>query len=149
MSQIDLGNKSLYAMVDDQNMMDQISMDNVNMELPNAVTSPVMVEAPVRVEASVMVESPVTTPVAVPVYVPVPAKPVEEHKKKPMKLQRSVSGFIIFSLVVLLLAAFIYFTIYRLGWGVKECMNKNYHDCAALLTPELAPLAAAGILAVI
>ena len=73
--------------------------------------------------------------------------PDVEAKPKPFKIVRSLKSFVIFILVIALIAAFIYFTIYRLGWGVKECMNKNYHDCAALLTPEMAPIAATGLLA--
>ena len=80
------------------------------------------------------------------------SKAVEEQvtpveKPKQFKIERSLKSFVIFILVIALVAAFIYFTVYRLGWGVKECMNKNYHDCAALLTPEMAPLAATGLLA--
>ncbi len=78
-----------------------------------------------------------------------PAQAVEPAKPKTFKIERSLKSFVIFILAVALIAAFIYFTVYRLGWGVKECMNKNYHDCAALLTPEMAPIAATGLLAFI
>ena len=73
-----------------------------------------------------------------------PAQPVQSKK-----MVRSFKGFVVFAVVVILIAAFIYFTIYRLGWGVSECVKGNYHDCAALLTPEVAPLAATGILALL
>lgn len=69
-------------------------------------------------------------------------KITKKHKPK-----RSLKGFLVFILIILLFIWIIYFTIFRLGWGIKQCMNKSYHDCAALLTPELAPLAATGLLA--
>jgi len=61
------------------------------------------------------------------------------------KPKRSVWGFIKFALIVILLALIIYFTLYRIGWGVTECAKRNYHDCAALLTPELSTLALTSI----
>jgi cobalamin biosynthesis Mg chelatase CobN len=59
--------------------------------------------------------------------------------------KRSVWGFIKFALIVVLLALIVYFTIYRIGWGISECSKRNYHDCAALLTPELSSIALASI----
>ena len=56
---------------------------------------------------------------------------------------------VLFVAIIVVLALCVYFTIYRLGWGVSECMNKNYHNCAALLTPEVAPLALTGLAALI
>ena len=64
-----------------------------------------------------------------------------KHKPK-----RTIWGFIKFALIVILLALIIYFTIYRLGWGISECAKRNYHDCAALLTPELSALALTSIM---
>ena len=72
-----------------------------------------------------------------------------QAKQPSKKMVRSLKGFVMFTLIIVLIAAFIYFTIYRLGWGVSECVKKNYHDCATLLTPELAPLAATGLLALL
>jgi len=69
----------------------------------------------------------------------------QEQAQKQQKPKRSVWGFIKFALVVLLFALIIYFTIYRIGWGVSECAKRNYHDCAALLTPELSALALTSI----
>jgi hypothetical protein len=66
----------------------------------------------------------------------------EPTKSKP---KRSVWGFIKFALIVILLALIIYFTIYRIGWGVTECAKRNYHDCTALLTPELSAIALTSI----
>lgn len=71
------------------------------------------------------------------------AKADQPAKSKP---KRSVWGFIKFALIVILLALIIYFTIYRIGWGVSECSKRNYHDCAALLTPELSTLALTSIM---
>ena len=68
---------------------------------------------------------------------------VQSVKSKP---KRSVWGFIKFGLIVILIALIIYFTIYRIGWGVSECAKRNYHDCAALLTPELSTLALTSIM---
>jgi hypothetical protein len=82
----------------------------------------------------------------VPVQPAKPAKPAQPQPESKFKLERSLKSFLLFVAIIVLIAAVIYFTIYRLGWGVKECMNKNYEDCAALLTPELAPLAATGLL---
>jgi hypothetical protein len=101
--------------------------------------SPEIINNDIVVEKTTMMEMEKTKPVAEQVVV----------KPKSFKIERSIKSFVIFILVVSLVAAFIYFTIYRLGWGVKECMNKNYHDCAALLTPEMAPLAATGLLALL
>ena len=82
-----------------------------------------------------------------------PVQPIEPVQPMPVKdsikMVRSFKGFLMFALIVILIAAFIYFTVYRLGWGVSECMKKNYHDCATLITPEVAPLAATGILALL
>ena len=64
---------------------------------------------------------------------------------QPRKMKRTVKNFVLFALTVALVVCVLYFLIYRLGWGVSECMNKNYHNCAALLTPEVAPLAALGL----
>ncbi len=61
---------------------------------------------------------------------------------EPKKLKRSFWGFIKFALIVIFIVVVLYLVIDRIGWGVQECMKKNYHDCAALLTPELAPLVA-------
>jgi hypothetical protein len=122
MSQLDLSDKGLYDMI------------NGN---------------PTVVEKAPMMEMEEQTPLKkFAVDAPVARAEVQD-KPKSFKIVRSLKTFVIFILAVALVAAFIYFTIYRLGWGVKECMNKNYHDCAALLTPEIAPLAATGLLALI
>lgn len=71
-------------------------------------------------------------------------QPVQPQPTK-AKPKRSVWGFIKFALIVILLALIIYFTIYRIGWGVSECAKRNYHDCTALLTPELSALALTSI----
>lgn len=71
-------------------------------------------------------------------------QPVQPQPTK-AKPKRSVWGFIKFALIVILLALIIYFTIYRIGWGVTECAKRNYHDCTALLTPELSALALTSI----
>ena len=120
MSQLDLSDKALYDMIGNG----------------------VVVEKAPQMEMMEMEDTPVQR-----IEKPVVQKPVAEAKPKSFKIERSLKSFVIFILVVALVAAFIYFTVYRLGWGVKECMNKNYHDCAALLTPEMAPLAATGLLA--
>ena len=122
MSNLDLSNKNLYDMLADSRVHEKVpGMEQLTDEQP-------IDEQPL---------SEIITPVA--------SQPV----KKRFRIIRSFKTFIIFVLVVALIAAFIYFTVYRLGWGVKECMNKNYHDCAALLTPELAPLAATGLVAML
>ncbi len=118
MSELDLSNKALYDMIGNG-----VVEKNPFMEMESIPVSKAVEE---QVQSAQSVE---------------PAKP------KPFKIERSLKTFVIFVLAVALIAAFIYFTVYRLGWGVKECMNKNYHDCAALLTPEMAPLAATGLLA--
>lgn len=134
MSNVDLSNKAMYDMLN----------DNITEELPVELE---FVEAPVKAPVQVPVKVPVQAPVQVPVKAPVQVQVQAPVKHK--KMVRSLKGFVTFSLIVILIAAFIYFTVYRLGWGVTECMNKNYHDCAALLTPELAPLAATGLLALL
>jgi magnesium-transporting ATPase (P-type) len=118
MSQLDLSDKALYDMIGNG----------------------VVVEKAPQMEMMEMEDTPVQSVQRI-------QEPVVEAKPKSFKIERSLKSFVIFILVVALVAAFIYFTVYRLGWGVKECMNKNYHDCAALLTPEMAPLAATGLLA--
>ena len=121
MSQLDLSDKALYDMIGNGVVVEKAPQ----MEMMEMEDTPVQRVQPVQ---SIQ-------------------EPVEETKPKTFKIERSLKTFVIFILVIALVAAFIYFTIYRLGWGVKECMNKNYHDCAALLTPEMAPLAATGLLA--
>jgi hypothetical protein len=74
-----------------------------------------------------------------------PIKVEPTRTKAESKPKRSVWGFIKFALIVILLALIIYFTIYRIGWGVTECAKRNYHDCAALLTPELSAIALTSI----
>ncbi len=120
MSQLDLSDKALYDMINGN----QVVMEKAPMMEMEEQSSEKNVDATV-------------------------ARAPVENKPKSFKIERSLKTFVIFVLVVTLVAAFIYFTVYRLGWGVKECMNKNYHDCAALLTPEIAPLAATGLLALI
>lgn len=120
MSSVDLSNKDMYKMLN-ENMVEPEMVDAVAMEAPVPQMQPIM--AP-------------------------PMMP-EPQPEKPKKMVRSIKGFFMFAIVVILAAAFIYFTVYRLGWGVKECMNKNFHDCAALLTPEIAPLAATGLIALL
>jgi hypothetical protein len=125
MSELDLSNKALYDMIGNGVVVEKAPQ----ME---------MEDTPVQ-----SVQEPVKPTMQPTVVSAVEAKP------KTFKIERSLKTFVIFVLAVALIAAFIYFTIYRLGWGVKECMNKNYHDCAALLTPEMAPIAATGLLAFI
>ncbi len=122
MSQLDLSDKALYDMIGNGGVVEKTPL--MEMEEINPVTFPV--------QENVVADNTVV-----------------EAKPKPFKIVRSLKTFVIFILAVALIAAFIYFTVYRLGWGVKECMNKNYHDCAALLTPEMAPIAATGLLAFI
>ena len=74
-----------------------------------------------------------------------PSQPMFQFQKP----KRSFIGFVIFVLIIAILAFCIYFTIYRLGWGVKECVNKKYTNCAALLSPELSQLALLGVGAMI
>ena len=69
----------------------------------------------------------------------------KDKKDTHVKPKRSVWGFIKFALIVILIALIVYFTIFRIGWGVTECSKRNYHDCAALLTPELSALALTSI----
>lgn len=69
------------------------------------------------------------------------AQSAQSAQPMPMKRKRSVWGFIKFALIVVLFALIVYFAIYRIGWGISECAKRNYHDCAALLTPELSALA--------
>jgi hypothetical protein len=123
MSELDLSNKALYDMID-------------NGVVEKSPSSPIMEMESIPIQKAVEEQIKL-------------AESVEPAKPKQFKIERSLKTFVIFVLVVALIAAFIYFTVYRLGWGVKECMNKNYHDCAALLTPEMAPLAATGLLAFI
>ena len=80
---------------------------------------------------------------AQPIQVVQSAQPTQVTQK--YKPKRSVWGFIKFSLIVILIALIIYFTLYRIGWGITECSKRNYHDCAALLTPELSTLALTSI----
>ena len=75
-----------------------------------------------------------------------PTQPVVAQAAQAAKPKRSVWGFIKFALIIILVALIIYFTIYRIGWGVSECAKRNYHDCAALLTPELSTLALTSIM---
>ena len=77
-----------------------------------------------------------------------PAQQPQQQQQQPVKSKpkRSVWGFIKFALIVILIALIIYFTIYRIGWGVSECAKRNYHDCAALLTPELSTIALTSIM---
>jgi len=70
-----------------------------------------------------------------------------EEKKENKIFNNTVGGFLLFVAIVVVIALFIYFTVYRLGWGVTECMQKNYHNCATLVTPEVAPLALTGLAA--
>ena len=130
MSEIDLSNKAIYDMVNDQKVKEKNTSEDSS------------------VDSSVFEEEKTTQPrvvVSTPSATSAPAK-APEHK---FKMERSFKNFIIFVLVIVFIAAFIYFTIYRLGWGIKECINHNYQDCAALLTPEIAPLAATGLLALL
>jgi hypothetical protein len=121
MSQLDLSDKGLYDMIGNGSVVEKVPL----MEMEER--KPIFKTVEEQVQADQVVEQP----------------------KKQFKIERSLKTFVIFILAIALVAAFIYFTVYRLGWGVKECMNKNYHDCAALLTPEIAPLAATGLLAFI
>jgi hypothetical protein len=123
MSQVDLSNKAIYDMVNDQIVTEKQNYDNTDTE---------------SVESSVFEKETTISTSAPQVTSTVP--------KQRFKLERSIKGFVVFVVVIVFIAAFIYFTIYRLGWGIKECINHNYQDCAALLTPELAPLAATGLL---
>ena len=124
MSQLDLSDKALYDMIGNGVVVEKDPI----MEMESIPISKAVEE---------QVKSAQSTEV------------VQPTKSKGFKIERSLKTFVIFILAVALVAAFIYFTVYRLGWGVKECMNKNYHDCAALLTPEMAPIAATGLLAFI
>ena len=129
MSEVDLSNKAIYDMVNDQKVSEKHYSDESSID--STISEEGVVAKPVKPTQVKVIE--VETSVAKPKF----------------KIERSLKSFIIFVLVIVFIAAFIYFTIYRLGWGIKECMNKNYQDCAALLTPELAPLAATGLLALL
>ncbi len=132
MSGVDLSNKDMYNML------------NENIDVQNQPMQPMQEMPP-------MPPMPPMQPQPMPPLPPMPSQvePKPVAPTGPKKMVRSFKGFVMFALVVILVAAFIYFTVYRLGWGVKECMNKNFHDCAALLTPEIAPLAATGLLAIL
>lgn len=132
MSNVDLSNKAVYDMLN----------DNVKQEKQ---VMPVMQKMPMPQPEAPSMPMPMPMPMPEPETPSVPAK----QTQGPKKMVRSLKGFVMFALIVILIAAFIYFTVYRLGWGVQECMKKNYHDCAALLTPEIAPLAATGLLALL
>jgi hypothetical protein len=124
MSNVDLADKAIYDMLN----------DNQKVVVPEQLTQDEMTQDEMtQDEMTQQVES---------------VQPVQA-KQPSKKMVRSLKGFVMFALIVVLIAAFIYFTIYRLGWGVSECMKKNYHNCATLLTPEVAPLAATGLLALL
>ena len=76
---------------------------------------------------------------------PTKAQSAQSAQPTQSKPKRSVWGFIKFALIVILIALVVYFIIYRIGWGVSECAKRNYHDRAALLTPELSALALTSI----
>ena len=105
-------------------------------EEPQQNVQGVDVNEPTTIQQPVVVQAQQIQPIA---PQPTTQKPVQQKPK------RSVWGFIKFALIVVLLALIIYFTIYRIGWGVSECAKRNYHDCAALLTPELSTLALTSI----
>ncbi len=132
MSNVDLSNKAVYDMLNDNVKQEKQQMQQMQQmqKMPQPEAPSVPVAMPMEMQMQMQY---------------VPAKQTEG----PKKMVRSLKGFVMFALIVILVAAFIYFTVYRLGWGVQECMKKNYHDCAALLTPEIAPLAATGLLALL
>lgn len=154
MYQLNLGDENLYASLEDDsqilkveqstpswsytgfsetNLAPFVAYDNgevIKVEEPQMPPQPVQQPTPAQQAQSVQPQSAQPTQ---------PAQPVQTQPSK-TKSKRSVWGFIKFALIIILIALIIYFTIYRIGWGVSECAKRNYHDCAALLTPELSAL---------
>ena len=125
MANLNLSNGSLYELVNEKKVDDR-QVDEVENTNP---TVQAMLNVPVN--KVTQQDSPVVT--------------VKVNQKSNKLFKRSLGGFLLFVAIVVVLALCIYFTLYRLGWGVSECMKKNYHNCGVLLTPEVAPLALTGL----
>jgi len=133
MANINLSNGSLYELIQEEKVVSEVKpteyeksqqMLNVDEVQPKQVVS----DVPAKQESVTV---------------------VKVNQKSNKLFKRSLGGFLLFVAIVVVLALCLYFTIYRLGWGVSECMNKNYHNCGVLLTPEVAPLALTGLAALI
>jgi hypothetical protein len=152
MSGLDLSNKDMYKMLNENMVESEMITSQMASQMPSQMPSQMASQMPSQMASQMPEEiSPQMAP-QMPEQMPKPEQPKPEQMpepEQPKKMVRSFKGFVIFALAIILIAAFIYFTIYRLGWGVKECMDKNFHDCAALLTPEIAPLAATGLIALL
>ena len=133
MANVNLSNPNLYELVNNDNNDNHEEVQNTVPVATTQVTNNAPV--PTKTVMSQVTEQP--TPV------------VKVTNKKTPMFKRSLGGFLLFVAIVVVLALCIYFTIYRLGWGVSECMNKNYHNCGVLLTPEVAPLALTGLAALL
>lgn len=160
MYQLNLADKNLYASLEDDaqilkveqsapswsdtgfsetNLAPFVAYDNgEERKVEEQQVPPQPVQQPTQAQQA----QPVQAQAAQPTQAAQAAQPTQAAKAKP---KRSVWGFIKFALIVILLALIIYFTIYRIGWGITECAKRNYHDCAALLTPELSTLALTSI----
>ena len=136
MSNVNLSDPNLYELVNNKEENSEAAQPMMaplaNSQATNNAPVPVKV-VPTRIE----------------IQQPAPSTVIKVTPKKSPLFKRSLGGFLLFVAIIVVLALCIYFTIYRLGWGVSECMNKNYHNCAALLTPEVAPLALTGLAALI
>ena len=143
MSNVNLADPGLYELVNDQAANEeptQTMMAPTQTMMAPVATTQASNNAPVPVQV---------TPTRVEIKQTVPSPVVKVTPRKAPMFKRSLGGFLLFVAIVVVLALCIYFTVYRLGWGVSECMNKNYHNCGVLLTPEVAPLALTGLAALI
>jgi hypothetical protein len=145
------------------NSMESPMTSSMPSSMASSMSSPMAMPMPSSMPSPMAMPNFMGSPMAMPNSMGSPmAMPMASQQNKPkkrptymskinkmVKPKRSLKGFLVFLLIILLFIWIIYFTIYRLGWGVKQCKNKSYEECAALLTPEVAPLAAAGLLALI
>jgi len=139
MANINLSNDELYELVQDK--------------LPESVKNIILPESTQKYQLTDNKVTPVPNSASnlLPTLPPVNNKPIVESdisvttKVTNFMTKKSFSGFLLFVAIVVVLALCIYFTLYRIGWGVSSCLNKNYHDCGVLLTPELAPVALTGL----
>jgi hypothetical protein len=131
MANLNLSNGSLYELVQEQKVEEKVEVQPMEQIMPNKN----VVDEPVPTKGMAVKQEAVTV--------------VKVNNKSKKFFDRSLGGFLLFVAIVVVLALCLYFTIYRLGWGVSECMNKNYHNCGVLLTPEVAPLALTGLAALI
>lgn len=139
------------------NLSDSNLYDLLQDKIPESVKKLVEPEpAPASASAPVSAPAPAPAPVNNSTLPPVNNKPPVELTEVTMTnrfsnfmTKKSFTGFLLFAAIIIVLALCIYFTLYRLGWGVSSCINKNYHDCGVLLTPELAPVALTGLVSLI